>query len=182
MDMTSTIIPKSDQINADDLMSGPITVTVKEVRKGSLEQPADVILEEFPGRAYRPSKSMRRVLVNAWGKESSFYAGRKLTLYRNPEIKFGAEKVGGVEISHMSHIDEATSVALTTTRGKRKNFTVQPLKAESSKPQRDWLAELTTANGNPDAIGSLGTAARAAGAGDTIMAAITDAYNKAVGV
>lgn len=133
MDMSRTIVPKSDQLNADDLIAAPVTVTIKEVRKGSLEQPVDVILEEFPGRAYRPSKSMRRVMVSAWGAEASNYAGHQLRLFRNPEIMFGREKVGGIEIAAMSHIDKALTVALTATRGKRKSFTVQPLEAPTPK-------------------------------------------------
>lgn len=127
MDMTETIAPRSDQLNADDLISGPITVTVREVAKGSAEQPVDVHIVEFPGRAYRPSKSMRRIMVAAWGKEAAAYSGRRLTLFRNPEITFGRDKVGGIEISHLSHLEKPLTVALTATRGKRKNFTVQPL-------------------------------------------------------
>jgi len=128
MNLTETIVPKSDQINADDLMAAPITVTITGHRRGSAEQPVDFELAEFPGRAYRPSKSMRRVMVSAWGAEAANYAGHRLTLFRNPEIKFGAEKVGGIEIAAMSHIDKALTIALTATRGKRKAFTVQPLK------------------------------------------------------
>jgi hypothetical protein len=131
MDLTATIAPRSDQLNADDLISGPVTVTITEVRAGSAEQPVDVIVAEFPGRAYRPSKSMRRVMVSAWGKDASAYAGHRLTLFRNPDITFGRDKVGGIEISHMSHLDKPLTVALTATRGKRKNFTVKPLPASS---------------------------------------------------
>ena len=127
MDLTETIAPRSDQINADDLMAGPVTVTISEVRRGTPEQPVDVHLVEFPGRPYKPSKSMRRILVSAWGAEASAYAGRRVTLYRNPEITFGKDKVGGIEISHLSHLEKPLTVALTATRGKRKSFTVKPL-------------------------------------------------------
>jgi len=139
MDLTESIAPKSDQLNADDLISGPVTVTVQEVVQGTAEQPVDVRLVEFPGRAYRPSKSMRRVMVMAWGAEASTYAGRRITLFRNPEITFGRDKVGGIEISALSHIEKPLTVALTATRGKRKNFTVAPLAAPALA--RDWLTE-----------------------------------------
>lgn len=142
MDLTESIAPKSDQLNADDLIAGPVTVTISEVRKGSDEQPVDVHLIEFPGRAYRPSKSMRRVMVMAWGAEASAYAGRRLTLVRNPEITFGRDKVGGIEIAALSHIDKPLTVALTATRGRRKNFTVQPL---AEVVRRDFLAEAKAA-------------------------------------
>lgn len=140
MDLTETIAPRSDQINADDLISAPITVTIREVSKGGAEQPVDVHLVEYPGRAYRPSKSMRRVMVLAWGAESSAYIGRRITLFRNPEITFGRDKVGGIEISHLSHIDKPLTVALTATRGKRKSFTVQPLK-EAAEPAANTIPE-----------------------------------------
>ena len=141
MDMTESIIPRSDQINADDLIAGPITVTITDAYPGGAEQPVDITLAETPGRAYRPSKSMRRVLVAAWGKQSSAYVGRRLTLYRNPDITFGGAKVGGIEISHMSHLDKPLTLALTRARGKRTPFTVQPL---AEPVARDWQAEADT--------------------------------------
>lgn len=127
MDMTASIIPKSDQLNADDLISGPVTVTVDSVTAGNAEQPVDVHLVEFPGRAFRPSKSMRRVMVAAWGAETSAYTGRRMTLYRDPSIKFGKDEVGGIRISHMSDIDKTLKIALTVTRGKREPFVVAAL-------------------------------------------------------
>ena len=96
MDLTESIAPRSDQLNSDDLVTGPVTVTITEVRAGNPEQPVEVHTAEFPGRPYKPSKSMRRVMVQAWGAEASAYAGHRLTLFRNPEITFGREKVGGI--------------------------------------------------------------------------------------
>lgn len=140
MDMTQSIVPRSDQLNSDDLVSAPVIVTIKEVRAGNTEQPVEVHTEEFPGRPYKPSKSMRRVMVQAWGAEASQYTGRKLKLFRNPDIKFGGMVVGGIEIEAMSHIDKPLSVSLMVTRGKRKPFTVQPLKDAPAEPVRDWDA------------------------------------------
>ena len=127
MDLTKTIEPDSTQINADDLIGGPATVTITEVKKGSAEQPVDIIVAEFPGRAYRPSKSMRRVIVAAWGTDSKTYIGRRLTLYRDPDITFGRDRVGGIRISALSDIDKPLTLALTVSRGKRQQVTVDPL-------------------------------------------------------
>lgn len=130
MDLTPTIVPKSDQLNADDLIAGPVTVTVVEVTKGTAEQPVNVVTKEFgPKRPWKPAKSMRRVMVEAWGKDSSVYAGRSLTLFRDPNVKFGGEAVGGIRISAMSHIEKPLSIALTVSRGKRQPYVVQPLGA-----------------------------------------------------
>lgn len=128
MDLTASIAPKSDQINADDLISGPRTFTVESVTEGSTEQPFNIHLVENPGRPYRPSKSMRRVLVMAWGKESDDWpAGGRITLFRDPEVKFGRDEVGGIKIRALSHIDRPMTFALTEKRGSRKPHTVDPL-------------------------------------------------------
>lgn len=130
MNIAAAAAPKSDQINADDLMSGPRVVTITETRRGNAEQPVEIVTAEFgPGRPYRPGKSMIRVLINAWGAESSEYVGRRLKIYRDPKIRFGPEEVGGIRISHMSHIDKRLTLALTMTRGSRKPFVVEPLPA-----------------------------------------------------
>jgi hypothetical protein len=126
MDLTESIAPRSDQVNADDLIAGPITYTVREVRQGAAEQPFDFMLVETD-RAYRPSKTMRRVIVNAWGPDAAQYAGRRLTLYREPTIKFGGQTVGGIRISAMSHIKSRVEVLAQVTRGKREKFVVDPL-------------------------------------------------------
>jgi len=169
MDLTESIAPKSDQLNADDLMAGPVTVTIAEVAKGTPEQPVDVRLVEFPGRAYRPSKSMRRVMVSAWGAEASTYAGHRITLFRNPEITFGRDKVGGIEISHLSHIDKPLTVALTATRGKRKNFTVKPL---ATAAPRDFLAEAHAAGDDIELLRAVYTEAAMAKADTDTLNAI----------
>jgi hypothetical protein len=133
----ATIAPKSDQLNADDLIAGPITVRIASVTKGNADCPIAVRLE---GRLpYYPCKSMRRVLVAAWGEDGAAYAGRYLTLYRDPEVKYGGIKVGGIRISHMSDITSDLHMALTVTRGKRAEYTVQrldvaPAKAPKPKP------------------------------------------------
>jgi hypothetical protein len=126
MDLTESIAPRSDQVNADDLIAGPQTYTIREVIAGKAESPFDFLLIETD-RAYRPSKTMRRVIVNAWGPEAANYAGRRLTLYREPTIQFGGKTVGGIRVSHMSHIDGPVEVMAQVTRGKREKFTVQPL-------------------------------------------------------
>lgn len=127
MDLTETIAPKSDQLNAEDLLSGPRTVQVESVSKGSAEQPVNIHLVEFPGRPFRPSKTVRRILVAAWGAEASAYTGRRMTIYRDPAVKFGGQEVGGIRISHLSHIDKRLTLALTVTRGKRAPHVVEPL-------------------------------------------------------
>ena len=167
MDLTESIAPRSDQLNSDDLITGPVTVTITEVKAGNPEQPVEVHLQEFPGRPYKPSKSMRRVMVQAWGAEASTYTGRRITLFRNPEITFGRDKVGGIEISHMSDLPKRLTVSLMVTRGKRKPFSVDPLpdapKQAAPEPV-DWIEQADLAQGDVDKLRAIYTAAEKAGA------------------
>ncbi len=128
MDVTKAIEPKSDQLNSDDLITGPITVTVKNTNvKESIEQPISIFYDGDRGKPYKPCKSMTRVLAHLWGKDSSKWVGRTLTLYRDPTVKWGGVEIGGIRISHMSHINGEETMALTATKGSRKLFTVKPL-------------------------------------------------------
>lgn len=134
MDISDTITPRSDQLNAEDLLTGPATVTVVEVKRGGAEQPVDIVTAEYgPGRPYKPSKTMRRILIAAWGKDTTAYVGRRMTIYRDPEITFGRDKVGGIRISHMSHIAKPLVIALTVRRGSRSMFEVEPLPDETDE-------------------------------------------------
>lgn len=171
MDITKSTEPKSDQQNYDDYIAGPKTVTISEVKKGSAEQPVDVHLVEFPGRPFKPSKSMRRVLLTAWGPEASVYAGRRMTLYGDPTVRFGGQEVGGIRISHLSHIPERMEVHLTITRGKRAPFIVEPLPTPDESG-RDWLAELELAGDDPELVTALGKAAKAANALPAVLTVI----------
>src|SRR5690349_21249534 len=134
MDLTDTIIPKSDQLNAEDLLSGPRTFTITDVRAGGEDQPVNIHLAESPGRPFRPSKTVRRILVAAWGKDGDAYVGRRLVLYRDPAVKWAGQEVGGIRVSHMSHIDKPMKLALTVTKGKREPYVVKPLADEPAKP------------------------------------------------
>lgn len=175
MDITKTVEPRSDQLNFDDVATKSVTVTVVEVKKGTTEQPVEIHTAEYPGRPYKPGKSMRRVLVAAWGAEASVYVGRRITLYGDPTVRFGKDTVGGIRISHLSHIPEPLSVNLTVTRGKRAPFVVNPLPEESG---RDWLGALDLAGDDVDAVTALGMAARGAGASGDVLTAIRDRYKE----
>jgi hypothetical protein len=144
MDLTESIAPKSDQLNADDLLTGPRTVTIEKVNAGTAEQPVNVHLVEFPGRPFKPSKTVRRIMVAAWGKEAANYAGRRMTLYRDPTVKFGGSDVGGIRVSHLSHIDKRIVLSLPVARGKRAAYIVEPL-PDAQTPQTNPASNLITA-------------------------------------
>ena len=149
-DMGQAIIPKSDQLNADDLLTGPKTIKITGVTvRGGQEQPVAISYEGDDGKPYKACKSMCRVLVSAWGADSVQYVGRSLTLYCDPKVKWGGMEVGGLRISHMSHIDSALTMALTVTRANKKPFTVKPITKSNSPAQAQ-----SGTSGAPLALGS----------------------------
>lgn len=140
MDMTAVIVPKSDQLNADDLIAGPRTITIRDVVIKAGEQPVSIFYDGDDGKPYKPCKSMARVLVAAWGADAKQYIGRSLTLYRDPNVKWAGMAVGGIRISHMTHIKGKMVMALTETRGSRKPYEVKPLEMQQTD-QRQAPAE-----------------------------------------
>ena len=132
LDMTESLAPKSDQLDAIDLVSGPRTFTIEKVSRHNTEQPFNFHLAEFD-RVWRPGKSMRRVIAAAWGVDASKYSGQRVTLFCDPSVQFGNDVTGGTRISHMTGIDKPLKVPLLVKRGKSALFTVQPLK-EAPKP------------------------------------------------
>lgn len=126
-DMTNTILAKSDQLNADDLIGREITIEITGVTVKSGEQPVSVHYKGDNNKPWKPCKSMCRVLVAGWGADSSLYAGRSLTLHRDDSVTWGGMAVGGIRISQMSHIDKPLTIALTAKKGSKKIAVIQPL-------------------------------------------------------
>lgn len=128
--MADVIVPRSDQVNADDFIGGPRTFTIEAVHiNPDADQPVQIQLVGEK-RVWRPCKSMSRVLVAGWGPDAKTYSGRSVTLYRDPKVKWGGMEVGGIRISHMTHIERDMMIQLTATKGKRAPHVVKPLAAE----------------------------------------------------
>ncbi len=159
-DLRHTIVPKSDQLNADQLIGGPMTVRVSQVRLGSTsEQPVTVNYEGDGGRPFKPCLTMRRVLILAWGADGTKWVGRSMTLYNDPKVRFGPEETGGVRISHLSDIKGDIKVSLTASKGKKAQYLIKRL-----------------ADGDQEHIEAI----RAADSVDALKAAFATAY-RAVG-
>lgn len=134
--LRDTIAPKSDQLNADDLIAGPITVTIQGVRRGAQDQP--VVIDIDGGyQPYKPCKSMRRVMIAAWGDNGHKWVGQSMTLYNDPTVKFGKVAMGGIRISNMTGLNDTMHMMLTTTRARRANYKVDPLVMQAPEPVFD---------------------------------------------
>lgn len=141
MDISSTLEPNSDQLDAVELLGGPRIFTIESVSKGNAEQPVNVFLAEFP-RPWRPGKSMRRVLAFCWGVDAAQWAGRRAELFCDADVVFGGKAVGRTRISRLSHIDGTKKIPLLVTKGKSAVYIVEPL-PDAPQPAGDLQQRIT---------------------------------------
>ena len=128
MDLSKTIIPKSDQLNADDLIAGAKIIKIRDIKGGSDEaQPVSIYFHGDNNKPFKPCKSVRRILVQLWGSDGLKYIGRRLTIFRDDSVKWAGVEIGGIRISHASHIENATRVLVTTAKNKRTPMTIEVL-------------------------------------------------------
>ena len=125
--LSGTIVPRSDQLNAEQLLAGPMNITVTDVTIGNDEQPVVIHYRGEEGRPFKPSKTVRKILIFAWGEDGRAWIGRSMTLYNDQSVRFGGMTVGGIRISHLSHIDRDISISLTATKGKKAQHTIHKL-------------------------------------------------------
>lgn len=128
-DMRPVILPKSNMLNADDLIAGPMTITITQARVNpdAKEQPVSIRFEGDKGRPWKPCKGMNRLLVQLWGPDSSQYTGKRLTLYRDPEVTWAGEPIGGIRISHADGLSRPTMFVVTMSSKLKKRIEVLPM-------------------------------------------------------
>ena len=147
MDISDTLAPNSEQLDAVELVGGDRIFTIERITKGNAEQPINIFFADFP-RPWRPGKSMRRVLAHAWGTDASVWIGRRVELFCDPAIVFGGKAVGGTRVRRLSHIDKPVKTPLIVTRGRSEVYTVDPLPdapAQQPSPVAALLAEIKQA-------------------------------------
>jgi len=147
MDLTKALAPKSDQIDATDLIGSPPQVfTITAVSENGSEladqQPVNIRLEETT-KFYRPSKGMLRVLADNWGKNVQDWVGRKVELYGEPEVYFGKEKRGGTRISRLSDIPRSKTTLVNPRGGKGAYWSVEPLPVTPPPTPEPTAADVT---------------------------------------
>lgn len=132
-DLSNTIIAKSDQLNADDLIGASKTITITNVKRYQ-ENGNDAFSIHYDGdcgRPYKPSKGMRRVMLFAWGRDGSKWIGRSMTLYNEPTVKWAGKEAGGIRISHMSDLEKhPINLKIAVARNIKHEFKIELLQAK----------------------------------------------------
>ena len=136
-EVLASIVVNSDQLNAEDLLTGPITVTIEKVSRGNREQPIHIELVGYKGKTYRPCKTCRRVLIATFSDDPTAWIGQQMTLFCDPTVVFAGVKVGGIRISHLSGIETPKTFLLTKTRGKKAEVTILPIQTAEPLSKED---------------------------------------------
>lgn len=157
--LQKAMAPKSDQLNADDLVAGPRHITITHVRVSATgEQLVSIFYDGDNGKPWKPSKGMMRVLAGVYGDDPEVWVGKSITLYRRDDVRFGKDQTGGIRISHLSHIAKPLKITATVSRGKREQidigvFTgavavinkVLATPVQEDNPQRAWAKRIKAA-------------------------------------
>lgn len=131
IDLSKTVEAKIDQLTADELLGGPRKILITNVTgNDDPGQPVSIHFEGDAGKPFKPCKTVRRVLMHIWGKDASTFVGRSLILYRDETVKFGGLQVGGVRVSHASHIEKEAVVPVTVKQGRKAPVRVNPIRAD----------------------------------------------------
>jgi hypothetical protein len=114
------------------------------------------------------------VLLFAWGPDGREWIGRSMTLYNDPQVKFGGDEVGGIRISHMSDIEKRVQVSLTATRGKKALHTVEKLTHVKRGPSVEDIKRSPTLDALRDNFGAAYKSTKDAG----LRAMLKTAYDE----
>ena len=130
IDLSEAIARKRATLNADDLIAG---------RARSPLQPSDAHRRGSAGRhplCRRRRQALQTIAspcaecLSAHGAQTGRSTSAKsTTLFLDDQVRFGGAAVGGIRISHLSHIEKSITMALTATRATKKAYLVQVLAA-----------------------------------------------------
>ena len=115
-DISATIVAKSDQLNACDLLGGPITVKVTGVNVyKNVDQPVSIQIDG-DHQPFKPCLTVRRILAKLWGPSSKEWIGQSMTLYCDESVMWAGERAGGIRVSHVTGISSKQDVVTRASK------------------------------------------------------------------
>ena len=130
LDVTNAIQPKSDQLNADSLLTGPRTIKIRDVKISDSEQPIAIFFDGDSGKPWKPCKTAARCLATIWGSDARKWIGQSCTIFNDHTVTWAGAVCGGIRVSHMDGINAPRKLQLTKTRGVKGGVTILPLSTE----------------------------------------------------
>ncbi len=139
-------------LNQEDVLAGPITATIADVRietiktrSGEQEKPI-MKFREKGLKSFVVNKVCWKVFETAYGADSDTWAGQVIELYHDPGVMLGDEQVGGVRV----RIPAARhAAAATTSREPADPYPIEQALEDCAKVGRDkaWFIEQLKAHG-----------------------------------
>ena len=140
MNIREFVTIKSDRLNYENFIMGAKEFTISKLAKKTDQGKARLLIyfEGYESTPYWPSLGMIKCLSSpdGWGDAPfSDWIGRRMTLFGEPTVVYAGKEIGGIQISHISHIKGEYSTKITLRRGMRIDFTIEPLATTTtSKP------------------------------------------------
>ena len=155
--------PKSDQLNAADLISCNKIIKIKKVRVTATgTQDCTIWFEGDNDKPWKPCKTMGRIMLERYGSDIQKWVGKYIELFRDPEVVYGGKKEGGIRIAAMSDIPSDFETVVRVARSSTKVVKIRKLTITAAVPVNAallsageeaagkgvaaytaWLAELT---------------------------------------
>lgn len=135
MTIAKAFEPKSDQQNAENFISGPRTIKIRDVVITGGEQPVSIFFEGDDNKPWKPCKTAGRCLVAVWGDDERKWIGLSCTIYNDPKATWAGVAVGGIRVSHMEGLTSPRSLMLSRAKGKREATVIKPLVLEHTPEQ-----------------------------------------------
>jgi len=129
LDLSGTIKAKSDQLNVDDMVTGPMMIQVEGVTlTNDPKQSVHIYYYGCENKPFKPCLTVRRILIALWGLDGNQWANRWMNLYIDASVSFGKQKnIGGIRVDAVSHITSTATISLTVRRGMKQHFTIKPI-------------------------------------------------------
>lgn len=141
---------RSDQLNADSFTAVEwkdfvLTGEVKDTKVNKQWQLEIGLVGEE--KVYRPAGLVSAALICLYGENESSWAGQVLRLYRDSQVKFGNDLVGGIRISHCTGIRAASGSSSMSfiTRGRtRKPFAIKEIFSPAAEEIRKQMMNVAS--------------------------------------
>ena len=119
----------SEYITSELFADGADTFTITGVTEVELEgkRRHAVQLAETEGKAWIPAFTIVKALSEIWSRSISRWVGQRVTLYRDPNVTVGKQKVGGIRVSHITGISKPETVTVKGAMNRPVSYTFEPL-------------------------------------------------------
>jgi hypothetical protein len=124
---------KGEYISAAEIGERRPTFTIAKVgnvrmddekKKKEVDKPVIWFKEIDRGFVY--NKTAGHSLAAMFGKDDNTWIGKRVTLYADPEVRFGGEQVGGIRIAGSPDIKEEVKVRIKFPKKKPFEVTLTP--------------------------------------------------------